>query len=193
MDINIFFLELIAVIAGVVSVWLAKRESVLLYPIGILSVVLWVFLCYRSQLYGQAIVNLFFFLMNVYGWYNWSRKKEDSSNFVVIKSNSRFENVISIFSVFIITPILFYFLFPLKDDNTHLFFVFIDVLTTAMFFVAMWLMAWKRLENWVIWIIADVLCVPLFIYNEFYLSVIQFSLFIVIAFIGYYDWKKKCN
>tara|TARA_B110000438_G_scaffold270508_1_gene287684 strand:- start:434 stop:1027 length:594 start_codon:yes stop_codon:yes gene_type:complete len=194
MDLDVFFvLELLAVVAGVISVWLAKKESVLLYPIGILSVVIWVFLCWKSKLYGQSIVNLFFFLMNVYGWYNWTRKKDDNSNLVVIKSNSRNENIISIFSIAILTPVLFYCLLPFQDADTHLFFVFVEVFITAMNFVAMWLIAWKRLENWILWIIADVLCIPLFIYNEYYLSIIQFVFFIVIAFMGYYEWKKQLN
>jgi len=64
MSFDIFFLlELLAVISGVASVWLAKKENVLLYPVGILSVVIWIFLCFNSDLYGQSLVNLFFFLM----------------------------------------------------------------------------------------------------------------------------------
>jgi nicotinamide mononucleotide transporter len=192
MSFDIFFLlELLAVISGVASVWLAKKENVLLYPVGILSVVIWIFLCFNSDLYGQSLVNLFFFLMNIFGWYNWLRKTGDNSNMINIKSNSLKENVLSVVAIFILSPILYFCLEPFQDPNTNLLFVYLEMIITAINFVAMWLIAWKRIENWMLWIVADILCIPLFIYNEYFLSVIQFIFFIVIAFMGHYQWKKQ--
>ncbi|MDG2369154.1 MAG: nicotinamide riboside transporter PnuC [Flavobacteriales bacterium] len=192
MSFDIFFLlELLAVISGVASVWLAKKENVLLYPVGILSVVIWIFLCFNSDLYGQSLVNFFFFLMNIFGWYNWLRKTGDNSNMINIKSNSLKENVLSVVAIFILSPILYFCLEPFQDPNTNLLFVYLEMIITAINFVAMWLIAWKRIENWMLWIVADILCIPLFIYNEYFLSVIQFIFFIVIAFMGHYQWKKQ--
>ena len=187
----LFLLELLAVISGIISVWLAKKENVILYPVGIVSVLIWVFLCFKSGLYGQALVNLFFFLMNVFGWFNWLRKNSDDLKVISIKSNSIKENSFSIVAILILTPILYLCLKPFQDPNTNLFFLFIEVFITALNFVAMWLMAWKRIENWMLWIVADILCIPLFIYNEYYLSIVQFLFFIVIAFMGHYQWKKQ--
>lgn len=192
MNIDVLFvLELIAVVSGIVSVWLAKKESVLLYPIGSLSVIIWFYLCYNSNLFGQSLVNFFFLIMNIYGWYNWLRKKEDNSNFVNVSSNSFRDNLISIGAVVLLIPILYFGLKPFQAADNSLFFVLVEMFITAMNFVAMWLMAWKRIENWIFWIIADILCIPLFVYNEYYLSVVQFVFFIVIAFMGYYQWKKQ--
>ena len=192
MNIDLLFvLELIAVVSGIVSVWLAKKESVLLYPIGSLSVIIWFYLCYNSNLFGQSLVNFFFLIMNIYGWYNWLRKKEDNSNFVNVSSNSFRDNLISIGAVVLLIPILYFGLKPFQAADNSLFFVLVEMFITAMNFVAMWLMAWKRIENWIFWIIADILCIPLFVYNEYYLSVVQFVFFIVIAFMGYYQWKKQ--
>lgn len=192
MNIDVLFvLELIAVVSGIVSVWLAKKESVLLYPIGSLSVIIWFYLCYNSNLFGQSLVNFFFLIMNIYGWYNWLRKKEDNSNFVNVSSNSFRDNLISIGAVVLLIPILYFGLKPFQAADNSLFFVLVEMFITAMNFVAMWLMAWKRIENWIFWIIADILCIPLFVYNEYYLSVVQFVFFIVIAFMGYYHWKKQ--
>ena len=70
-------------------------------------------------------------------------------------------------------------------------FVLIESFITALNFIAMLLMAWKRVENWVLWIIGDIFCIPLFVFKEYYLSVAQFSIFIIIAFMGYFEWKKK--
>ena len=192
MNIDVLFvLELIAVVSGIVSVWLAKKESVLLYPIGSLSVIIWFYLCYNSNLFGQSLVNFFFLIMNIYGWYNWLRKKEDNSNFVNVSSNSFRDNLISIGAVVLLIPILYFGLKSFQAADNSLFFVLVEMFITAMNFVAMWLMAWKRIENWIFWIIADILCIPLFVYNEYYLSVVQFVFFIVIAFMGYYQWKKQ--
>ena len=188
MNIDVLFvLELIAVVSGIVSVWLAKKESVLLYPIGSLSVIIWFYLCYNSNLFGQSLVNFFFLIMNIYGWYNWLRKKEDNSNFVNVSSNSFRDNLISIGAVVLLIPILYFGLKPFQAADNSLFFVLVEMFITAMNFVAMWLMAWKRIENWIFWIIADILCFSLFVYNEYYLSVVQFVFFIVIAFMGYYQ------
>ena len=129
--------------------------------------------------------------MNIYGWYNWLRKKEDNSNFVNVSSNSFRDNLISIGAVVLLIPILYFGLKPFQAADNSLFFVLVEMFITAMNFVAMWLMAWKRIENWIFWIIADILCIPLFVYNEYYLSVVQFVFFIVIAFMGYYQWKKQ--
>ena len=129
--------------------------------------------------------------MNIYGWYNWLRKKEDNSNFVNVSSTSFRDNLISIGAVVLLIPILYFGLKPFQAADNSLFFVLVEMFITAMNFVAMWLMAWKRIENWIFWIIADILCIPLFVYNEYYLSVVQFVFFIVIAFMGYYQWKKQ--
>ena len=83
-----FIIEIIAVFSGIISVWLAKKENILLYPVGILSVSLWIYLCWVGEIYGQAVINLFFLVMNIYGWYNWSRKDNSNINKVNIKFSS---------------------------------------------------------------------------------------------------------
>ena len=82
-----FYLEIIAVLTGVFSVWLAKKENIYLYHVGIFSVVAWLYLCWVGQIYSQAIINLFFFIMNVYGWYNWNRKDDNNNKEIRIKFN----------------------------------------------------------------------------------------------------------
>ena len=166
-----FIIELIAVFSGVISVWFAKKENILLYPVGTISVSLWIYLCWVGQIYGQAVINLFFLLMNIYGWYNWSRKDNSDLNKVKIKFSSIKENIIYVLVAVLLT--------------------LIESFITALNFIAMWLTAWKRVENWILWIVGDIFCIPLFVFKEYYLSVAQFSIFIIIAFMGYFEWKKK--
>jgi nicotinamide mononucleotide transporter len=186
-----FILELIAVITGVVGVWYAKKENILVYPIGIISVLIWVYLCWIGKMYGQSLVNFSFFIINIFGWYNWSRKNDDQSNAVEIQFNNYLQNVIVIITTLLLWVLLYYFLLKYKADDEAVIYVFLEALITAMNFVAMFLLAWKRIENWIYWIIADIMCIPLFIHKDYLIGVFQFSFFIVIAFLGYIEWKKQ--
>ena len=186
-----FYLEIIAVLSGIISVWFAKKENILLYPIGTVSVLIWIYLCWIGEIYSQAVINLFFLVMNIYGWYNWSRKDNSEMNKVQIKFSSIKENTLYIIVAALLTLLIYWGLSNIEILNFDWKFVLIESFITALNFIAMWLMAWKRVENWVLWIIGDIFCIPLFVFKEYYLSVAQFSIFIIIAFMGYFEWKKK--
>ena len=186
-----FYLEIIAVLSGIISVWFAKKENILLYPIGTVSVLIWIYLCWIGEIYSQAVINLFFLVMNIYGWYNWSRKDNSDLNKVQIKFSSFKENILYIIVAALLTLLIYWGLSNIEILNFDWKFVLIESFITALNFIAMWLMAWKRVENWVLWIIGDIFCIPLFVFKEYYLSVAQFFIFIIIAFMGYFEWKKK--
>lgn len=186
-----FYLEIIAVLTGVFSVWLAKKENIYLYPVGIFSVVAWLYLCWVGQIYSQAIINLFFFIMNVYGWYNWNRKDDNNNKEIHIKFNSLKENFFYIIIALILTFIIFKILSNTEVDNYNQYYILIESFITSLNFIAMWLMAWKRVDNWVLWIIGDFFCIPLYFFKGYYISTAQFLIFIIIAFLGYFEWKKK--
>ena len=190
LKVNIYY-EIIAVLAGIVSVWLAKKENVWLYPVGIINVVLWIYLCWVGKLYGQSVINFFFFLMNGYGWYNWLRKDDDNNPNVLIKNNSNRENILVVITSLVSSFVIYFVLLPFQDQQASQLYIFIEAVITALNFVAMWLMAWKRVEHWLLWIVGDILCIPLFFHNDYPIGVIQFMVFIVIAYLGYKDWKLK--
>ena len=186
-----FYFEIIAVLTGIISVWFAKKENILLYPIGTVSVLIWIYLCWIGQIYSQAVINLFFFMMNIYGWYNWSKKDINNKGQLIIQFNSILENLISLLVSIFLTIIIYFLLININNSDNNWYFILIESFITALNFIAMWLTAWKRVESWILWIIGDIMCIPLFIYKEYYLSVAQFSIFIIIAFMGYFEWKKK--
>ena len=186
-----FYFEIFAVFTGIISVWFAKKENVLLYPIGTVSVLIWIYLCWIGQIYSQAVINLFFFMMNIYGWYNWSKKDINNSSQLIIQFNSILENLISLLVSIFLTIVIYFLLININNSDNKWYFILIESFITALNFIAMWLTAWKRVESWILWIIGDIMCIPLFIYKEYYLSVAQFSIFIIIAFMGYFEWKKK--
>ena len=187
-------LEFIAVIFGLLSVWFAKQEKILVYPTGIISVVIYVYICFGIKLYADAGINLFFFIMSVYGWYKWTRKKEQPTLKITACNSKDWFVAIGMFVVSIIVIISLLKIFK-QDDieywSTNV--PYIDTFTTAIFIVAMWLMAFKKIENWILWIIGDIISVPLYAYKGLVFTGFQFFVFLIIAVMGYVAWKKSCN
>ena len=183
-------LEAIAVILGLLSVWFAKRNQIAVYPSGMISTSIFVYLLFKSNLLGDMLINAYFFLVSIYGWYFWLRKKE--------KKN---ENPISVMDYlekkwwFIFFLVIFFFvvgiylLFDKWNDWTAP----IDCFTTALFFIGMWFMARKRLEHWIFWIIGDLISIPLYLYKGLGLTSIQYFIFTLIAIFGYIQWKQIYN
>ena len=191
MNDPIFYFEVIAVLTGILSVWLTRKENVILYPVGICSVSIWIYLCWIGDLFGQSIINLFFLLMNLYGWYNWQLKDDSQKLKIQIKNNNNSENLMVIIASIILSAIVFVVIIQFQKEDASLFYVILESIITGLNFAAMWLMAWKRIEHWYLWIIGDIMCIPLFVFKNYTLGVIQFAIFIVIAYQGLKDWKIK--
>ncbi len=182
-----FFLEFLAVIFGFLSVWFAKGNNILVYPTGILSTSIFVYLLVISELYGDASINGYFFVMSFYGWYFWTRKKSGE----IINQISRIslsEKIVSVF-LFVLAIIVIFSIYYFFDKWATIS-AYLDTLTTGIFFVAMWLMSRRKIEHWTFWIIGDVLSVPLYIYKGLFLTAIQYFVFTIIAIMGYREWKK---
>lgn len=188
-------IEIIAVIFGLLSVWYAKKANILVFPTGIVSVLIYVYICINAQLYADMGINAFYFVMSVYGWIMWTRKVDESKQRPITFSGNK-DYIISaamfVFSVFFILFLLKYFK---ADDEAYWStgIPYIDIFTTSIFIVAMWQMAMKKVENWIFWIIGDVISVPLYYYKDLHFTSIQFIVFLIIAVMGYFEWKKKAQ
>ena len=184
------WLEAIAVFFGLLSVWFAKQENILVYPTGIISVVIYVYICFGARLYADMGINAYYFIMSVYGWIVWSGK-ENNKPAVPISYNTRRENFYSLLLFVVSYLVLFYSLKNHTDSDVPSW----DAFTTAIFFVGMWLMAKKKVENWVAWIIGDLVSIPLYFYKGLILTSVQFMVFTVLAVAGLISWmnaiKKK--
>ena len=191
MNDPIFYFEVIAVLTGILSVWLTRKVNVILYPVGICSVSIWIYLCWIGDLFGQSIINLFFLLMNLYGWYNWQLKDDSQKLKIQIKNNDSSENLMVIIASIILSALVFVVIIQFQKEDASLFYVILESIITALNFTAMWLMAWKRIEHRYLWIIGDIMCIPLFIYKDYTLGVIQFTIFILISYLGFVEWSKK--
>lgn len=180
-------LELIAVIFGIVSVLFARKNNILVYPTGLVSTILYVYILFEFQLYGDLIINFYYTIMSVLGWYLWSKTKDGHEEFPISTINRK-EFLIStlIFAITLTFVVLVYHFFDKFTNWT----AYVDALTTGLFFVGMWLMAKRKIENWILWIIADAISIPLYFYKGLTFSSFQFILFTIIAILGYKEWKR---
>ena len=187
------WLEMTAVIFGLLSVWFAKKANILVYPTGIISVLVYVYICLNAQLYADMGINVFYFLMSIYGWYMWIRKV-DETNERPITFASRKDHIISIIMFVVMIGVIFSLLKYFKADDDLYWATkvpYIDTFTTSIFFVGMWLMAMKKVENWIYWIVGDLISIPLYFSKGLQLTSLQFFVFLIIAVLGYIEWKKK--
>lgn len=182
--------EIIAIIFGLLSVWYSKRENILVYPTGIISTAIYVYLLIVYQLLGDMLINVYYFTMSIYGWYLWTRKI-DQTRFIPITRMTRKEYRMAgvLFVSTIALVVVVYELF----DKWQSWFSYVDILTTAIFFVGMWLMAKKKLENWTYWIIGDIISIPLYLLKGMVLSSFLYATLTIIAIYGYIAWKKNLN
>ncbi|APY10675.1 nicotinamide mononucleotide transporter [Seonamhaeicola sp. S2-3] len=183
-------LEIIAVIFGFLSVWFSKQNKVLVFPTGMISTIIFVYLLLKWELLGDMMINAYYFIMSVYGWYVWT-KKIDKEHVTPISLTTFNEKKLSI-SIFMAT-LLFVYLVYITFDKWNGWVAYVDTITTAIFFVGMWLMARRKLENWIFWIIGDIISVPLYFYKGFTFTSLQYLGFTIIAILGYLAWKKILN
>lgn len=206
-------LEFIAALFGVISVYFAKKENILVFPTGIISTALYVYLLSQWNLYGDLIINIYYTLMSIYGWYMWSKIVDNKQNHIPISRTNKADKLktLGIFlftSVFVIAVYRYYNVMP-----NHLTFTesmqfayanissgslndfrkitpFLDTFTTGIFFAAMWLMANKKIENWTLWIAGNIVSIPLYFVKGYGFTGIQYSIFLILAIQGYFTWKK---
>ena len=178
--------ELAAVITGLVSVWLVKKENVWAFPIGGVSVLLSAYIYFRGNIYANAGINLFYFIMNIYGWYNWLRKTEGDHQ-LMITSCSRKEMQFYIALMIVLFLGLWYLLSRMPDHQYAVY----DSFTSALYAVAMWLMARKKIQHWILWIIGDVVMIALCFFLKWYFLGFQYLVYTIIATLGWMEWKYK--
>lgn len=183
-------LEITAVIFGFLSVWFSKQNKVLVFPTGMISTSIYVYLLLKWELLGDMMINGYYFIMSVYGWYIWTRKV-DETHVTPISRTTAQEKKISVI-IFFATLVFVYFVYNSFDKWIN-WTAYVDTVTTAIFFVGMWLMARRKIENWIYWIIGDIISVPLYFHKGFTFTSLQYFFFTFIAIFGYLAWKKTLD
>jgi nicotinamide mononucleotide transporter len=181
---QITFVELTGTVFGILGVWLTVRENILCFPTGIVNVALYAWLFYKSHLYADALLQIIYILLLIYGWYVWIRKK-NYSELHVTKSSGNL--LLFLFILCVISTIGIGTFFRYKTDASL---PYVDSFTTALSLVAQWMIAKKKIENWLVWIVADVIYVGMYVYKHLYFTSFLYLIFIILAVTGLQQWKK---
>ncbi len=183
-------LEAIAFIFGIASVVYAQRENILVYPTGLIATVITVYIFLVDSLLGDMMINVYYSVMSIYGWWNWSRSRNTVLIVQISRTNSREKRIgILLFIMTLWFTFMVYKIFGKEINLAN----YVDILTSGIFFTAMWFMATKKLENWTLWIIADIITVPLYAYRGWGMLSLQYLIFTALAIQGYIQWKKILN
>lgn len=183
--------EWVSTVTQIASVWYARKNNVLVYPTGIIGVLLAAWLYFFNSyppLYADGALNIFYFIMSLYGWYNWVQKKDAIHFTYPISWCSGKERFVGIL-LFLIAWAIIYLALLRTDSNTPI----LDSLVSASAVVAMWWMAKRKIENWLGWIFSNIVAIPLNFYKEFYLFTLMYVLFLVLALWGFFAWKKQAS
>ena len=184
------FLEITAIFFGLFSVWYAKKDNILVFPTGLVSTFIYAYLLWQWNLLGDSMINVYYFVMSIFGWYHWTRKKGDIDEFpvsIMTKKEKVIAIIIFIATLFFVTLVYLYF------NKFTSWYSYLDTILTAIFFVGMWLMAKRKIENWIFWIIGDLLSIPLYFAKGYTFTSLQYLVFTIIAIYGYLEWKKILN
>ena len=181
--------ELIAFVFGITSVIMAKKENILVFPTGIVSTVITIYLLFKAQYFGDMTVNIYYSVMSIYGWVVWTKNKNQPT--LPISKTTTKEKYIG-FILFIFTMTITYYVYQFFDYDMKIP-NYIDIFTSGIFFTAMWLMAIKKIENWILWIIGDIIAIPLFAYRGLGMLALQYLIFTILAVLAFYQWKKILN
>ena len=183
-------LEFIVFVCGIASVIYARKENILVYPTGLIATVISTYLLWIAGYLGDMMINLYFSVMSLYGWWNWSRKRKNQDPLPITRTNFK-EKIIGIvlffITIFVVFGVYNFFDYEIKKEN------YIDIFASGIFFTGMWYMANKKLENWTLWIIGDIIVVPLYAYRGLGILSLQYVIFTILAISAYIEWKKILN
>lgn len=180
-------LELMGVFFGLASVWFAKKDNILVFPTGLVSTFIYAYLLWKWELLGDSMINGYYFVMSIYGWYHWTRKKGEVEEFPVAVANKKEHKIAAV--IFVLT-LVFVFLVYQYFDKFISWYNYVDTFLTALFFVGMWLMAKRKIENWIFWIVGDFISIPLYFFKGYTFTSLQYLVFTILAVYGYLEWKK---
>ena len=184
-------LEFLAFWFGIISVVFAKKQNILVYPTGIICTIITMYIMYKVSLFGHILVNLLYTIISFFGWWNWSRR--ENNELVVKVSKFTSNDLTKSLLIFFFIVFVAYFAHDFFATNFEGQIKELDILTSGIFVTAMWLMANKKLENWILWIIGNVITIPLYLSSDKIILSIQYVIFTILAIQAYIEWKKSLS
>jgi nicotinamide mononucleotide transporter len=189
------YIELVGTVLYLWSVWLIAKRRMLTWPVGILSVLLYMALFYQIRLYSDALEQIYYLCASVYGWWYWSRSQHQSHTIADVSYSSRRAVLGWLAVTLALTVVLGGIMDRVHVWAPKLFpgaasYPYLDALTTVMSFVAMWLMARKHIESWVYWIVVDAIGIWLYFVKDVKFISLLYVLLFLLAIRGLIDWKR---
>jgi len=184
-------LEFLAFWFGIISVVYAKKQNILVYPTGVICTIITMYLMYKVSLLGHILVNLIYTIISFFGWWNWSRR--ENNDLVVKVSKFTSNDLTKSLLIFLFIVFVAYLAHDFFGTNFDGQIKELDILTSGIFVTAMWLMANKKLENWILWIVGNVITIPLYLSSDKIILSIQYVIFTILAMQAYIEWKKSLS
>lgn len=184
--ISAHYVEILGVIFSILYLFFSIRQNIILWPMGILSALLYMVVFYQSKFYADMGLNGYYFFISIYGWIIWRRGRDNGREIPVSRINRRLA-----VKLLLITTVAFLLIGLILERCTDSPIPFWDAFTTALSFTAAWMLARKILEHWILWIIVDTVSMGLYLYRGLYPTLILFAIYTSMAIIGYIEWKKS--
>jgi nicotinamide mononucleotide transporter len=184
-------IEYIAVFAGIASVWFSRKENILVYPIGLINTIFYIYLSFKQGLIGEASVNLYYTIMSIFGWIWWSRKDQQHHSILHITYSTKKEWVQQLAFFGIFYGLIFAALHYLQKNFYPNAIPWADALASASAYTGMWLMAKKKLESWIWWIITNIASVPLYFVKGYVFTSVYYVVLLILAIGGLAEWRKR--
>jgi nicotinamide mononucleotide transporter len=190
---NTSLLEYIAVFAGITSVWYSRKENILVYPVGLINTVIYIYLSFKYHLPGEASVNFYYTIMSLYGWYMWMKKDTKQEAVLHISfSNKKMWLFQVLFFLFFYVSIYFALVY-LKDNFFEGAIPWADAFASASAFTGMWLMTRKKVESWYWWIVTNIASIPLYFVKGLVFTSVYYLVLLIMAVSGLIEWKRKAK
>ena len=185
--------EYIAVFAGIASVWYSRMENILVYPVGLINTIIYVWLSIKGQLLGEASVNFYYTVMSIYGWILWAKKDKEKHPVVTIHFSDKrwWTYQLLFFAAFYIA--IFFSLTYLKQSFAPGAIPWADAFASATAFTGMWLMTKKKVESWYWWIATNIASVPLYFVKHYVFTSVFYIVLLIMAFWGLLEWMKRAT
>jgi len=190
---NTTWLEYIAVFAGIASVWYSRIEIILVYPVGLINTIIYVWLSVDGQLFGEASVNLYYTVMSIYGWMLWTKKDKEQHIIVHVKFSDRrwWFYQLAFFATFYLA--IFISLTYLKRSFAPGAIPWADAFASATAFTGMWLMTKKKVESWYWWIVTNIASIPLYFVKHYVFTSVYYFVLLIMAVWGLMEWRKRAT
>ena len=187
------FLEFIGVIAGIGSVWFSRKENILVYPVGLINTIIYVYISIKGSLYGEASVNMYYTIVSIYGWILWSKRNEDQQVVLQITYSTKREWIFQLLFFISFYIIIFFALSYLKNVFYSNTIPLADAFASATAYTGMWLMAKKKIESWIWWIATNIASIPLYFTKGYVFTSVQYIVLLVLAVAGLFSWIQKAK